>query len=396
MRISDLFQRGPVRNRFTEDFYRENNCRLSGRRIRKMRNDWIAYASSIPPYPNVYSGRGIVICAGGYMYVTCAWINISMLRKSGCSLPVELWHEGGEINESMKMKFKELGVICKDCKDYSQDSLKGYAMKPFSILNSSFKEVLFLDADNNCVKDPTYLFDSKEYLKSGTIFWPDAWTTPDSNPIWKIIGCKSDNSKEQESGQILIDKEKCWKELNLCIYFNENRELYYKFLLGDKDTFKFAWMALKKEYYMISTPLSYAGYTTSNMDFYGMTMVQHDDNGEPVFLHRNLLKWGQMKNDEMLWTTIRKINGDNVRFKPITLKSGNSVINMVSIEGEIECMSFRELFGDYELNCLQVLKELRSCKSYLDFLTHIILYQTRRTSMEDLSQSFERGAYLIA
>lgn len=382
-----------IKNRFTEDFYRENDYRLGKKQINKLRTDWMAYADNIPPYPNTYSGQGIVTCAGGYMYVTCAWVNISMLRKVGCSLPVELWYAGNEINESMIIKFKELGVVCKNCNDYSQTLIKGFAMKPFSILNSSFKEVLFLDADNNCVKDPTYLFKSDEYIKSGTIFWPDSWATPSSNPIWKIIGCESNTTKEQESGQLLLNKEKCWKELNLCIYYNKNSEVYYKMLLGDKDTFKFAWLALKSKYYMIPTPLGFSGYTNLKHDFYGMTLVQHDTQGDVVFLHRNSLKWGQTKNDEVLWTTIRKIKGKHVKYKSIILGSGNDVINLESIEGDIEIISFSSLFGNYESDCLQFLKELRSSSAYSDFLQHINLYYVRRTYMHDLSYAFEKGGF---
>ena len=49
----------------------------------------------------------------------------------------------------------------------------------------------------------------------------------------------------QESGQLLIDKLQHWKPLLLATHFNLESDQYYKMLQGDKDTFQFAWRALK-------------------------------------------------------------------------------------------------------------------------------------------------------
>lgn len=377
-----------MENHFTEDFVRNNNYQISGDEILKLRNEWISYAETISTYPNIYSGQGIVICAGGFIYVTCAWVNISMLRKFGCELPIELWYEGNEINESMISKFKELNVVCKNCDDYTQSPIKSYAMKPFAILHSSFKEVLFLDADNNSVKDPTYLFEIDEYIEGGTIFWPDVWTTPQNNPIWSITGTDDYNSKEQESGQILINKEKCWKELNLCVYFNMNYDSYYKMLLGDKDTFKFAWLALKTKYYMIPTSVAYCGYMNFMQEFYGMTMVQHDPHGDVLFLHRNLLKWALTKNEEVLWTNIKKMRSNQVKFRPRYLKVNNFNMALVDIEGDTEILSFSDLFGNYELECLSVLKDLRDSKHYAAFLVHVFFVMYRQGFVQNATELF--------
>lgn len=48
---------------------------------------------------------------------------------------------------------------------------KGWSLKPFAILESSFKEVLFLDSDICPAKDPGYLFDYEPYREKGSIFW---------------------------------------------------------------------------------------------------------------------------------------------------------------------------------------------------------------------------------
>jgi len=56
-----------------------------------------------------FSGRGIVICAGGPKHLHCGWICIKMLRHLGCTLPIEVWHLGPEeIPEVVK---RELAAI---------------------------------------------------------------------------------------------------------------------------------------------------------------------------------------------------------------------------------------------------------------------------------------------
>lgn len=163
---------------------------------------------------------------------------------NGCVLPIELWYIGDEMTAGTIEALKPLNVTCRNALDHNPTSLSGYALKPFAIIHSSFREVLFLDADNNSPFDPVYLFDSVEYHSYGVIFWPDFWRTHPDNPIWEITDSSDYQTFEQESGQILINKERCWRELNLCLYFNYKEKDYYRMLLGDKDTFKFAWLAL--------------------------------------------------------------------------------------------------------------------------------------------------------
>lgn len=48
---------------------------------------------------------------------------------------------------------------------------KPYTIKVAALLNSGFEDILFLDADNVAVRDPTYLFDTQEYLDTGAMFF---------------------------------------------------------------------------------------------------------------------------------------------------------------------------------------------------------------------------------
>lgn len=366
---------------FTDDCIRKVHCTSDSKWIRQLNFQWKKYVGEIPLYPSRFSGRGIVICAGGVNYFTCAWVNINMLRKNGCQLPIEVWYSGTELNAEAIAALETLDVRCKNCQDYTsthQPALMSWAMKPFAILQSDFREVLYLDADNNCISDPTFLFENKAYEEYGTIFWPDFWTTDRNNPIWKIIGCKEDGSIEQESGQLLINKERCWRELNLCLYFNLNKKDYYRMLLGDKDTFRFAWKALRTPYYMIADAVGLCGIEEPSVGFCGMSMVQHDPNGEILFLHRNWFKWDIMKDDEIMWTTIKRYQPGTARlFRLKFLTRGKIKLKFLDLDGDVHTVSFRELFGDYEIRCLEILKELRASGLYNRFLQHVYFTLSR-------------------
>lgn len=343
------------------DFYKSD--------IKRIKKRWKDYMNSIEPYPDKFKGRGIVISAGGVGYFTCAWILIKGLKASGCHLPIEVWYYGNELSDGIIKELESLKVSCNNLSDFIPANSSGYLYKPLSILKSKFEEVLFLDADNYCVKNPEFLFDSNEYKEFGAIFWPDFWQTAKENPIWQISGVPYSNEKEQESGQILIHKKKCWRELNLCYYFNLTKRIYYEFLLGDKDTFRFAWHALKKDFYYIGIEPSTCGYFTSSGAFRGITMVQHSPDGEICFLHRNLLKWDVVENDQKYWEIIRSfVNQANIKNYII----GKSELGhfYMNLEGEITDIPFKKLFGRLESECLQILKDLRESKFYRDYLLY--------------------------
>jgi Mannosyltransferase putative len=245
------------------------------------------FIGTILPYPSGYSGRGIVICGGGQTYYTNAWVCIHMLRHLGCTLPVELWYLGeGEVDDKMEEWIRPLDVRCINALEmrekYPCRILNGWELKPFSVIHSSFKEVLFLDADNVPAADPTYLFDSAPYLKTGTIFWPDFVEYVFKTQVWRIFGIKRRYERQVESGQLMVDKSKCWKPLNLCMWYNENSDFFYQYTYGDKDTFQLAWRKMNVEYAM---PLVFPYRSL------GRTIYQYDFDGRKIFQHRNRDKW---------------------------------------------------------------------------------------------------------
>jgi Mannosyltransferase putative len=45
---------------------------------------------------NKGKGRGIVIASGGFAQLANTFASLLPLRKMGCTLPIEIWHTGGE------------------------------------------------------------------------------------------------------------------------------------------------------------------------------------------------------------------------------------------------------------------------------------------------------------
>ena len=255
-----------------------------------------AAARAVRPYEGGFAGRGITVCAGGYLYFTNAWVLIRMLRKLGCRLPVQFWYYGEEEMDGRMRKLVEpYGVECVDARKVAAERgvkiSAGWPLKPFSILHSPFEEVLALDADNFPIRDPEYLFEENAYLETGAIFWPDVGRTPPEKAIWKTMGVPFRNEPEFESGQIVVNKALCWEPLNLAMWMNEEgrAEVFYKLVWGDKDTFRFAWHKFGFPFAMTPVPvqmLSVVGGPCCSG-----VMCQHDLDGERIFQHRNLLKW---------------------------------------------------------------------------------------------------------
>ena len=373
-----------MKNNFRKDRFRTVSFTYTEEQIAHLKADWQDYLSDIPEFPrNRYQGKGIVYTAGGVSYVTCLWVSISQLRNIGCTLPIEVWYVGNEISDEVIAEFRHLDVNFRDFTCYTKVNQKGYILKPLAILNSHFKEVLFLDADNICIKDPSYLFECLEYQTHGAVFWPDFWKTGKSNSIWRITGVKPKDLIEQESGQILINVESSWRALNLCLYFNRLGEYYYRLLLGDKDTFKFSWLATGTTYYMIKMLPGSCGRIVDGY-FEGNTMVQFGTDNTILFLHRNLLKWDVTLNNEKVWEYL-KIYSSHSNNKKILQKFTKEGLYAIDLLGDVSCYDVRSLeinLSQLEERCLAFLEDFRRRKSYSNFLLYDHLAKNRfKTNM---------------
>ncbi|KAK5939048.1 hypothetical protein PMZ80_008351 [Knufia obscura] len=221
-------------------------------------------------------GRGIVLTAGDdqapYLLTT-----IYSFRQLGCTLPIEVMYLGDQdLGEDYRMELEALpGVTCRDIAQMTNDEgwkLAGWAAKPFAILLSSFREVIFIDADSLFFKNPEVLFDEPDYKQTGALFFRDRLIMPESKKRWlqqvlpKPIPRLAKQSRfwtgesghQQESGVIVVDKWKHFISMLLVTRFNGpdrdgNKEKgitgVYDMMYGDKETFWIGFLLAGDENY---------------------------------------------------------------------------------------------------------------------------------------------------
>ena len=75
----------------------------------------------------------------------------------------------------------------------------------------SLCQVLFLDADNIAVRDPSPLFVSPGYNATGALLWPDYWERSTAPDLADVLGLNPEQlpAGTFESGQMALDKRRC-------------------------------------------------------------------------------------------------------------------------------------------------------------------------------------------
>jgi alpha 1,2-mannosyltransferase len=242
-------------------------------------------------------------------------------------LPIELFHAGATempeaVRESLVEDFAPISV-----RDITEPGLSalypflpvsdfsGCHIKPHALLHSTFEEIFFIDADNIPLQSPEKLFASSEYRQSGAIFWPDlARTKGTSEVLFRIFGIMSELLKsdfEFESGQIVIDKRRCWKALLTTCLANSDlqdfRRFCHRHAIGDKDTFRLAFQFAGTPYHLVShpsrglgnkyviIPIPLTGFEIKVQhdlgSYYATGMLQRDLSGAPLFIHKTVCEW---------------------------------------------------------------------------------------------------------
>ena len=135
--------------------------------------------------------------------------------------------------------------------------------------------MLLLDADIVPVVDPTFLFDSPQLAEHGAIFFPDPTPIGPDRNVWEIMGVPHRGDVTLNSGQLFVDKARCWRALQLVLHYNRHSDFYFRHLHGDQDTFYFAWRKLEQSYAMPPFPVELLPYTFGEPDFTGRRIFQH-------------------------------------------------------------------------------------------------------------------------
>ena len=241
-----------------------------------------------PIYPaERFSGRGIVIAAGGVSTFTNAYVLLSLLRGTlGSRLPVEIWHLGAdEMSPVMAALLTEHGAAVIDAlpriAEAGANIRDGWQLKAFALLHSGFRETLLLDADQVPLADPAIVFEWAVFAETGAVFWPDIVDLTRDNQVWTALGLTPRRARSMESGQLCVDKARHWPALCAALALNEHNEALYDLIYGDKDTFLLGWELTGSEFYMVP----HQPYRDDRL------LLQRDPSGAPLFQHRTNGKW---------------------------------------------------------------------------------------------------------
>ncbi|THC97347.1 hypothetical protein EYZ11_003181 [Aspergillus tanneri] len=137
--------------------------------------------------------KGIVSAAGGH-YMPTFVVTLRMLRRTGSTLPVELFMRDYQEYEPyvcevvlppLNARCIVLSEILPVERNY-HDTTEDFQLKSFAILFSSFESILWMDADCIPVHDPAQLLTSKSFTSTGLVTWPDFWTNTASPLYFQI------------------------------------------------------------------------------------------------------------------------------------------------------------------------------------------------------------------
>ncbi|KAL7690010.1 putative alpha-mannosyltransferase, nucleotide-diphospho-sugar transferase [Plasmopara halstedii] len=322
------------------------------------------------------NGNGIVMVVYPKL-MSSVYASISVLRSYNCTLPIELWISRPEVirTPSMKIALELLQQRFLDVtvETITDPTIAGFSTKIHAVHHSKFENVVFLDADNIPVRDPTFLFESQEFLNYGAIFWPDFWhpertifNIQSESLLWQLVDLPFVDMFEQESGQLVINRKRAAIALEVLLFFANHRPSHFSKLMlahGDKDLFRLAWMKAKTQFYMIPFPPASAGPErgTYRKKFCGMTMVQFDAGGNILFLHRNSKKLDAKvdKLDPQIWTHLQSFTWE----KNFT-SDGDDIQDTANKSAVQRMMSYEDIKQKYRIgvtNSMPLFKEVEHC-----------------------------------
>ncbi len=198
-------------------------------------------------------GRGVVYVGGG-VYWPGIVVGIKLLREAGCNLPVEVWYRGScePVNSSDIDGVPGVYLIdAERCSRgnrimFSDGDRGGWEAKLYALSLTLFNEVLFLDADAYCVRDPAPLFDL--LYTAPLVFWSDL-PRMESTIVWdRVYPAGAGAVPTFQGGQFVIDLSSAWRTLALAHWICQHSDYFFASMYGDQDAWRVALAAGKGRY----------------------------------------------------------------------------------------------------------------------------------------------------
>jgi hypothetical protein len=189
--------------------------------------------TQLPPSPAL-AGDGIVLCGGG-KYWPGVVVAVKMLRDSGSTLPVQIWHRADEqVNPA---DVDGLNVRLRNASEIAPPPriLRGWEIKTLAILHSGWRRVIYLDADAYPVASPEPLLTLLD--RAPFVFWEDLPNFA-SKVQWHGFGLEPSAVGQIQGGQLLIDVERFFRPLLLAHWLNQHSDWSYQWAYGDQDQYR--------------------------------------------------------------------------------------------------------------------------------------------------------------
>ena len=265
--------------------------------------------------------RGIVFTAGNADTFSRVATSLKLLRHYGSTLPAEVFHFPSDeepVDARDVAQLEALGATVREVvgvkKEADTDRSKSFHIKGAAMVQSSYDEILMLDSDSLPAADVEPLFDAPGYAQAGVMLWPDFWREDGANAVWAILGVQCRDEWTTEAGQILINKSKHLDALWLVQTMLEDWKFWFDISDGDKDLFRYALLMLRKRWAVPGRHVASASWSSDDeirqqKGFCGHSMIQHDHEGQPLFVHANLLKriLGQFHPDGGTWARTHQL-----------------------------------------------------------------------------------------
>ncbi|KAI8895738.1 alpha-mannosyltransferase, partial [Globomyces pollinis-pini] len=260
-----------------------------------------------------YSESGIVMCVGN-KHVESAIATIKIIREMHESnLPIEIFYTGVK---DLKMKNRNRlesisGVKTIDITKIIDSNILTIAksgVKPFALLVSSFEHAALIDAEVTFLKTPNSLFETNQYLKTGSLFFKDRtiFKPKDSSLKWfrELLPTKSKFAKslrifngesafEQGSGVVVLNKKDHFLGLLATCVLNAGsfKTETYKNTLREKETFWLG-MEIMQESYAFNEQLpgvlGVVEEKSTEYEVCAKQLLQFDEMGQPFWFTGNV------------------------------------------------------------------------------------------------------------
>ncbi|MCJ1235294.1 hypothetical protein MMC14_003261 [Varicellaria rhodocarpa] len=322
----------------TVDFPPLDLLRLPDEDVDKMKQAHASFVATIKPRGPILAytrkSQGIVTTAGGY-YLPVVVISIRMLRRTGSRLPVEVFlmaqsEYEEEICNTVLPELNAKCIVLSTITDAVPHSINiaHYQLKIFSILFSTFEEVIFLDADSFPLHDPAVLLRSTPFTEYGMVTWPDFWSSTISEKYYNISSQTRPGTSlraSSETGEILISKKTHEKTLLLAAYYNYYGPTHYYPLLsqgaageGDKETFLASAVVLDESYYAVGERVNKIGHwNPDKQKVEGSAMIQHDPRDDYRLVQKGIFRAKDPKSAPLI--NIFFIHANFPKFNPSTI-----------------------------------------------------------------------------